>query len=384
MFGEIKKKLKNFLIMHMDLQPLDRFVSDINLDCTKQQKRVLIAYVDYFRASRDVAVGAAHTNRYELFQIIQCFIRFGYVIDVCAYDSEEAEKLIDKKGYDVVFGMGEVFRAAAKKNKDAYTVLYLTENPYEVSLEKERERIDYLFERRGIEWKLYRTGRVFEKVDEEQAAAIICMGDINCLGRLSEKACRILPSGFFNREYSNRFEKKKKENFLMLGTAGFVHKGADILVEVFKKHPEWQLFLCGHDISDILKKLGHNTSIANIHDCGYIDVKGTDFLKLVQKCVYILLPSCSEGTPTAVLTGMRHGMVPIVSREAGMGFAAQHCFFFDDYKIESIERKITEAVEVPMEQLEKKSNEIFQYANEQFTIEHFTEQLYHALAEILP
>ena len=383
MVDKIKKKVKEFLVSHMDLQPLDRFVSDINLDCTKQQKRVLIAYVDYFRASRDVAFAAAHTNRYELFQIIQCFIRLGYVIDVCAYDSEEAMSVIGNKKYDVVFGMGKVFRSAKKQNKEAYSILYLTENPYDISFKKEKERVDYLYERRGIRWELYRTGRIFEESDEAQADAVVCMSDINYLCRAPGTVHRVLPSGFLNQEFVNRFEKKKKENFLMLGTAGFVHKGADILVEVFERHPEWQLFLCGHDIPENLKKLGHSTPPVNVHDCGYIDVKGREFLELVQKCVYILLPSCSEGTPTAVLTGMRHGMVPVVSRDAGMEFAEQYCFFFEDYKIESIEQKIVQATQISMEQLKQKSNEIFQYANEQFTIEHFTEQLYHALAEIL-
>ncbi|MCM1263819.1 MAG: glycosyltransferase [Butyrivibrio sp.] len=383
MMQQVKGRIKKFLTSHMELNTLERFVTNINLDCTKKQKRVLVSYLDFFRAGRDVESTTVHTNRYELFQIINCFIKMDCVIDVCAHDDMDVLNIIDARQYDVVFGMGEVFRQAVKLNKNAYSILYLTENTYDVSFQREKERIDYLFERRGIKWEMYRTGKVFGKDDEKTADAVICMGETEYLDRIDGQVRRILPSAMINDRFSYNFSKKKKENFLVLGTAGFVHKGVDILVEVFEKHPEWQLFLCGHDIAEIMKKLGFDTPIANIHDCGYVDVKGEQFAKLVEQCVYILLPSCSEGFSTAIVTGMTHGMIPIICKNMGMDFMQQYCYFFESYKVEDVEKKLVQTLEIPMERLADKSGEIYKYAKGQFTLENFTGNLQGILAEIL-
>lgn len=383
MLKKVKQKVKKYLVSHMNLQPLERFVSDINLNCIEEQNRVLIAYLDYFRAGRDVMAGTVHANRYEMFQIIQCFIHLGYVIDICGYDSEEALEIIEHRKYNVIFGMGRVFRKAVERNENAYSILYLTENPYDISCQREKERIDYLYERRGIKWEMYRSGRVFERDDEKRVNAVVCKGETEYLQHINGTVRRIFSSAIVNGDFENKFEKKKKENFLMLGTAGFVHKGADLLVEVFEKHPNWHLYLCGHDVSDILKKLGYNTVNENIHDCGYIDVHGKEFPVLVEKCVYILLPSCSEGFSTAVLTGMTHGMIPIISKKMGMDFMQQYCMYFEGFKIEDIEHKLEQAIEIPIEQLERKSQEIYRYANQEFTLAHFTENMQDILTELL-
>lgn len=382
MLKQVKNNFKKFLASHMDLKPLERFVPDINLDCIGHQKRVLVAYLDYFRTSRDVAGETVHTNRYELFQIINAFIRMNCVIDVCAYDDEEALEIVRSKEYDIIFGMGKVFREAINTHPDSFSILYLTESPYELSLQREQERIDYLYERRNIHWDLYRTGRVFDKDDEKRADAVICMSDTAYLRDIGKPAYRIYPHALHNQKFTNNFAHKKKENFLVLGTAGFVHKGIDILVEVFIKHPDWQLYLCGHDLPVILKKLGYNTPIANIHDCGYVDVHGEKFLMLAEKCVYILLPSCAEGMPTGILTGMRHGMIPIVTEGIGMDVLEQYCMFFEGYKADTVEQNLIQELEIPMEQLQRKSQEIYEFANKQFTLEQFTDDLQDILGKI--
>lgn len=382
MIKSIKQNIKKFLTIHMDLKPLERYVADINLDCTRQQKRVLISYLDFFRSGRDVTLGTVHTNRYELFQIIQGFISNGYVVDVCACEDMDAMEIIEKKQYDVIFGMGEVFRKAVIKQKEAFSVLYLTENPYYVSCQKEQERLDYFYERRKIRKQLYRTGRIFQKDDEKKVDAIICNGDESYLKNTDIPVYRLIPSAFVNRDFTNTFSQRKRTNFLVFGTAGFIHKGNDLLVEVFQKHPEWNLYLCGHDISNILDELGYGRNNFNIHDCGYVDVYSSRFLELAKKCVYILLPSCSEGMPTAVLTGMRHGMIPIVSKGNGLECIQEHCFFFDGYKLDDIEQKLMQAAEIPIEELKEKSQQISDFANESFTLDKFTNEFKIILAEL--
>ena len=380
---KIKKLIKKLILARMDVNPLDRFVPDINLDCTRKQKRVLVAYIDFFRASRDVESGSVHTNRFELFQIIRCFIKMGYVIDVCSCEEKEALPIIRNKKYNVIFGMGEVFRNAIESHEDAFSILYLTENPYEVSQQKEQERIDYLYERKKVKWQIERTGRVFYKDDEQKADAVLCMCNPDYLKHTGESVRQIIPSTFFNPSFQWTFERKKITNFLVLGTAGFVHKGIDILVEVFEKHEEWNLYLCGHNNTKIMEKLGYHNPYGNIHDCGYIDVNDDVFLGLVSKCTFILLPSCSEGISTAVLTGACHGLIPIVTKEAGVSFLQQWMIELSGYLVEDIESTLLDAVKLSQKELRQRSFELCEYIADRFSLNEFTKNFEIALSQLL-
>lgn len=384
--GMIKDKIYNYLEARLGTNTRERFVSNINLDLTSKQKRVLIVYLDIFSSSNQIMdsvkriSGACHTNRFELFQIIKCFIRLDYCIDVCANYDLDAIKYIENHKYDVILGLGEVFRRVSE-NTEAFKILYMTENPYYVSLVKEKERIEYFKQRTGKELPLHRTGMFFKDGDEKKADAIICMGEETYFKHLNIPVERIYPSGFYNDKEFN-ISNRKRKSFLVFGTDGFVHKGVDLLVEVFNKHLEWQLYICGYHIMEEVERLGL-TLTDNIHDCGYIDVRSDRFVELVEECTYILLPSCSESTSTSILTGMRHALIPIVTHGNGFDELSQYCYFFDSFLIEDIEKKIIEILEDPETDVIEFSKKIQEMANQQFSLEQFTERLYVALKHLL-
>lgn len=346
----------------------EHIVNNINYH-NENQKRVLISYLDLIKTDQELCEkGAVHTNRLELYQIIRYFIIRDYIVDVCAsYDLSSLENIRRHK-YDVVFGLGEVFRSVAKET-DAFRVLYLTENPYNISYVREKERIDYLFERTGKKIGFQRTGKFFKKDDEKMADAIICFGDEKLLEETNFPVKRILPSMFFNKDFSD-YSKRKKTNFLVLGTDGFVHKGNDLLIEVFNKHPEWDLYMCGNDVVSIVRELGYTLN-ENIHDCGYVDVASDAFVELAEKCMFIVLPSCSEAASTAVMTGMCHGMIPIIMKGNGLDELTQYCEFFADYRVKNIEKKISELMDKPLDELVLKGKEIREYAKEAYSLQKF-------------
>lgn len=378
----IKDKLHTYIKVKLGINTKERFVANINLDITKKQTRVLLIYLDMFHSSKqiqnnvDKRSGTCHTNRYELFQIIKCFIELDCCIDVCANYDKDAVQYINNYEYDIVFGLGDVFRCVSQNTK-AYRILYMTENPYHISLEKETERIEYFKQRTGKSIPLYRTGMFFKENDEAMADAIICLGDEKYFQYLNKPIKRITPSGFFNDKFKGTFKRERK-SFLVFGTDGFVHKGIDLLVEVFNKHLDWNLYICGYHVKEEMKRLALNLS-CNIHDCGYIDVLSDEFAMLAGECTYILLPSCSEATSTAILTGMRHAMIPVVMHGNGFDDFSEYCYFFDGFRIEQIEGKICEILEQPAEVDEILCSKISKYANEQFSLEHFTHQLYEVL-----
>lgn len=359
----------------------EHIVNNINYHDEENQKRVLIIYLDLIKTDSELCEdGAVHTNRLELFQIIRYFIKCDYIIDVCANYDLDAVENIRKHKYDIVFGLGEVFRRVAVET-DAFRILYLTENPYDISYMREKERIDYFYERTGKRIDFQRTGSFFKKDDEKLADAIICFGDDKFLSDLSIPARRILPSMIFNENFSD-YSKRKKNNFLILGTDGFVHKGVDLLIEVFNKHPEWNLYMCGHCIEEKVKEHGYVLN-SNIYNCGYIDIKSDIFVELAEKCMFIVLPSCSEAASTAVMTGMCHGMIPIIMKDNGMDELIQYCEFFEDYRIENIEKKFMEVTNEPIESLISKGKNISEYAKEAYSLQKFTNDFMEAFEVVI-
>ena len=359
----------------------DRLIYNINWDPSRRQKRVLIAYLDLSMTGNEIIRGSRHTNRYELYKIILFFIQKDYVLDICHCNDVNAIECAKKQKYDVIFGLGHVFRKMAETS-DAYKILYLTENPYSFSYKKEMERITYFYNRHHIKISFARTGHFFYKSDEELADAVICLGDPKQI-RMSEKdVIRIWPSAMINDNYFD-ISKRNRKNFLVLGTDGFVHKGIDLLLEVFAKHSDWNLFLCGSNIKKTIKKLKYPAIPANIHDCGFVNVYSDSFLRYVETCTFILLPSCSEASPTAILTGMCHGLLPIIMNGQGMDEMDEYCYYFENYDLASIERKLNEVIELSQDECIDRAYKVMDYARNKFTLENFQREIYHALSSIL-
>lgn len=355
---------------------------NINLDMTKKQRRILICYLDYKLINKMMTQGATHTNISEMFQIIKVLIELNFIIDVCSFDGLKAIATIKNKEYDMIFGMGETFRQAIALHPEAYSLIYMTENPYDISSAREKERIAYFEERKHIKTRLERTGKFYHKNDEKLANAVLCMGEKEYYKESTQKVYRIFPTAMKNKKFINTLENKRKNSFLVFGTGGFIHKGNDLLFEVFEKHPEWTLYICGQNLEKDRKKV-HYFKPDNIIDCGFISVDSEQFLKLVQECTFILLPSCSEGMPTGVMTGMCHGLIPLVSRGIGMNQLEDYCYYFEDYHIDAIESKLQEILKESEEILHKKSDEIIKYANQMFMIENYTNSLKRIFIDIM-
>ncbi|MDD6058048.1 MAG: hypothetical protein PUB98_07305 [Clostridiales bacterium] len=378
----MKKQIKAILKkLHLEITGQERMVVDINLDCTRPQKRILLCYLDYQRTARELRQNFGHTNRQEMMQMIKVCIEMGWCIDVCGCNDESARESIPADYYDYILGFGQNFRYALKKNPKAKTVIYMTENPYFISYERESERVAYFKERTGRSFGLERTGIYYQKEDEKAADAVLCLGEKSYFPE-EKQVVRIWPSALKNPTFSLDFRHKKKTSFLVYGTDGFVHKGNDILIEVFARHPEWELFLCGARGEEKAKEAGYLLP-PNVHAEGFVDTLSEQFKRLAGQCYYLLLPSCSEAPSTSVLTGMRHGMLPIVSRGIGLDDLWEYCSYFEDFHVEAVEQTLLEAIEEEEAVLWQKSEKAMRYADEAFTLEQYTQSLRKALEALL-
>ena len=97
----------------VDARRSENIVLDINKDCTAEQKRILVCYLDYGRSSYSLRHNVEHTNSQEMCQIIKVLIDMNFRIDVCDCANKEAIYEMPKNYYDYIFGLGELFWYAA-------------------------------------------------------------------------------------------------------------------------------------------------------------------------------------------------------------------------------------------------------------------------------
>ena len=372
----IKKTLRRFKLQRIGEE---QFVSDINRDCTREQKKILLCYLDYQLTVRELRQNFGHTNRQEMMQIIKVCIERDWCIDICGCNDRNATEYIQADYYDYILGFGEAFRYAREHNPNALSILYMTENPYGISYAREMERIAYFKERTGRSFALERTGVYYQKDDEKKADVVLCMGDESYFPA-GKRVFRIWPSALKNPTFSLDFSRKKRTNFLVYGADGFVHKGNDILVEIFGRHPEWTLYLCGARGAEKVKEAGYRLP-PNVHAVGFVDTMSEQFNEIVNKCYYLLLPSCSEAPSTAVLTGMRHGMLPVVSRGIGLDGLAEYCVYFEDYHVERVEDLLRQLAEEGTEEkiLQQRSRNVMEYADAHYRLKDYTESFRRAI-----
>ena len=371
----------NIQFRKIDPRRSENIVLGINQDCLREQKKILISYLDYDRTAYSLRHANAHTNLQEMMQMVKILIEMDFSIDICACNNADAALEMPSDYYDVIIGFGDMFKLAKKRNPKAYTIMYMTENPYAISKTGEQQRLDYFYERTGKRIPFSRTGKFYMENDESLAEAIICLGEKKYYN--NELVYRVYPSAFKNSRYvQNNSDKRESTNFLVFGVKGFVHKGNDLLVEVFREHSDWKLYMCGREIEDECRRLGIKIP-SNVVDCGFVDVKSDKFLELAKICPYVLLPSCSEGMSTSLLTCMRHGLIPVTMRGTGMDELSEYCEYFDDYHITSIDCKLRELSAMDSGKRAEYSDRIYHYANINFTLENYTERMRECFVKLM-
>ena len=180
-------------------------------------------------------------------------------------------------------------------------------------------------------------------------------------------------------------ERRKANNFMFLGSAGQVHKGLDLLLEVFaEKCKNCNLYVCSsfENESDFCKAYKYelyNTS--NIHPIGFVDIKSDKFKEIAEKCAYMIMPSCSEANAGSVLTAMSAGIIPIVSRECG--FEDDEVIHLKDCSKECLEDSIKFYASKDDEWIKSESEKAVKIVKERYSEECFIEFICNGLENVI-
>lgn len=375
----IEHKLRKFV-----KRPL--FIQNINHDPSVDQERVLLSYV-VAPLERPLESVMTHSNQQEVLMIIKALIDLNFSIDVAYCLDDTNTSLILQKHYDLILGFGSPFLSYSQVNPKCLKIIYLTEASPDFSRRQEEERDEYFFQRHKKHMLVRRTGTYFTNEQLDIADAAILIGNEfvkETYAGLPYEIQTLFPTGMENPNFvpNRKHHEETRKCFLWFGSSGAVHKGLDILVDVFSlsENSDLTLFVCG--LKDRERKLFNFRRTKNIIDLGFVPVLSNEFLALLEKCTYVILPSCSEGVATSVVTCMNHGLIPVVTRETGLDMK-DFVVHMLDYHVGYVSEVVRKCANKSVQDLETFEREVIQYAKDSFSKKAFKKNFLNALQRIL-
>tara|TARA_Y100000588_G_C14276656_1_gene934655 strand:+ start:985 stop:2070 length:1086 start_codon:yes stop_codon:yes gene_type:complete len=353
-----------------------RKVYNIGHSGSEAQRKVLVSYL-LDSLSVDIKKHKYNTNRLECLNIINTFVDLGFSVDIVDCRDNYISRYDDNE-YDIVFGFGENYRKS-KIKKNGYKILYLTEASPDYSLENERQRLEYYNKRHGKEFDIERSGSYYTIEDINIADNIICLGEkhrehiINHYKISPEKIYHTYPTPL-KSYYTKEIPCENNNDFLWFGSRGVIHKGLDILVDVFNDMPEKRLHICGVDEKTVRKYVTPNS---NIKFYGKVNVNSTIFSWLIDNCNYSILLSCSEAVPTSVLTTMGAGLIPITTDKIGTKIPIGKQL--SEYDVEFVREIISQSIVIPA----SKDIELAKKYSDSLDIESFRHRFNHIIGDII-
>jgi len=297
--------------------PYDRFKK------IKYPKRALLSYITIpFKLSPGDPRQRQFSNIGIARSIVHVLNELGYLVDVVEWTDV---KFLPEKKYDLFIGHGGCnFEFIAYNLPSEVVKIYFSTGIYWRKFNQmEEERFCRLERERNVQLSYDRRINYNEESANQIADGIICLGN-----KLVKESYAQFPlvMNLNNAAFQNdRHEQVNKDfisgrnKFLFFSGSGNVHKGLDLLLEAFSQLADAHLYICqaiSLDFYDIYQL--EFKKLPNIHLIGPIPPRGRKFFDLINKCNYVIHPSCAEGQPGAVIECMHHGLIPIISCESNI------------------------------------------------------------------
>ncbi len=299
-----------------------------NVFASNFKRKALIAYLTEPFTS---GLTFSHTNLRECLAAAEILSEFGFMIDVVDHYVSGG---IDYSEYEVVYGMGAALELSFYSDcpNIKCRIFYATGcSPIYSSIATTLKVRDF-----------YGRSKVFlldssRLVQQTQMAQVFLSDKVIVLGNdfvldtyirfdleRKERYCRL--DAFFNDCYDIDLQGKvfesARRHFLWLGSGGLLHKGLDILLDIFVQNPNIHLHVCGAPTRERGFAKYFDTHLfhsANITNHGFVRMDSGEFRSIMDVCGYVLSPSLSEGGAPAVLNAMANGgLLPILTRESGL------------------------------------------------------------------
>lgn len=287
----------------------------------ERHQKALLCYLQ--QPFRTRAADHLHSNRVEARAIASVLHDHGWGVDAIDFDSEYP---IRYGNYDLLVGFGRAFdRSFYGTEFSGKRILFMTGAHPTYSNKAEIARLLAFQQRHG---RLLTPRRsVFEPCDASFAFsdAVFCIGNEWTISTFGELLCPVyrLPAPYvpLKHEIAPRDLARAARQFMWFGSVGAVHKGLDLLLEAFRTLPTCHLHVCGPVQAEVDFFQFYRADLLdrpNVHFHGLVDLNSSATADLFRTCAFAVLPSCSEGGGSSVITAMSAGLVPIVTEEASV------------------------------------------------------------------
>lgn len=262
-----------------------------------------------------------HTNVQESHLIAQTFHALGYRVDVIDFCDETP---LDLAPYRLLFGFGQAFERSFTQKPDLTRVYYATgahvshQNPAEIARVRDvnRRHGTRLLPQRVVPWCW--------SLSTAMSDALIVLGNdwtASTYRPFTDAPIHTLAAtALFNPHIARirRDHSQRPNGLLWFGASGFVHKGLDVCLEYAAIDPEVTLHICAAEEPEFMQAFSRAFALPNVVYHGFVNVHSDTFIRIVSQCECCILPSCSEGQSTSLLTAMATGLLPIGTRFTGV------------------------------------------------------------------
>ncbi|MGB3639747.1 MAG: glycosyltransferase [Rivularia sp. (in: cyanobacteria)] len=347
---------------------------------------VLISYVvDPFTLKPGQSVPTSHTQHWECLQMAKTFLDFGYNVDVIWFYNDV---FIPKKDYTFfIETRWNLQRCIPFLNKDCIKILHSDTAHILFHNAAEANRLLGLQQRRGITLSPQRFEQPNKAIEYADCATVL--GNeftMNTFKYANKPLHRIPISAPMLYPWPDKDFAACRKNFLWFGSGGLVHKGLDLLLDAFSQMPDYNLTICGpiskeKEFEEAFYKELYQ--IKNIHTVGWVDVTSQKFIDIVNSCLGIVYPSCSEGGGGCVINCMHTGLIPIVSYESSVDVSDDYGVILKENSIEEIKKSIENISKLDPSQLEQMAKNSWEFVRENHTREHFTQVYRETIEKIM-
>jgi len=352
-----------------------------NLHGSRHHKNALVSYWTKPFTYRQMK---GHSNMAESHAIARIFDRLGYNVDLVDYYYQRPF-LYDK--YDLIFGFGAPFEQSFATSRPLRRIYYGTTCHQHFNNIAELRRIWEIREKTGI---LLHPRRLLELAWSRSTAladALIIKGNAHTAASYQIRPHPPIYSLNATalaapRDPAGKDLPSARRAFLWFGsTKGGVHKGLDLCLDYFAASPSLTLHLCGRIEEDLAQLYETELSAPNIRRHGFVDVHGPAFHEATQSCAFAILPTCSEGQSTSLLTVMGQGLIPVATAASGIdldGLGIQ----IDELSMAGVGRGIEKAQGLSLAELEQLARKNTEHIREHHTLEKFEQNLERILSRI--
>ena len=327
-----------------------------------------------------------HPAYRETWEMARAFLERGYTVDVISYANSEFEP---HKPYDVLVDCKtNLERLTPLLPGGSVKIMHLDTSHWLFNNTAQHLRTLALQERRGVTigW----SKRATPNWGLERADCATMLGNEVTARTYTYAGKRIyplpvVPTALYPWPEEKDFERCRR-SFLWLGSDGFVHKGLDLVLEVFAARPNLQLTVCGPIQREPMFERAYFRELyqtSNIRTVGWVNMGSREFVDIANSCVALVYPSCAEGQSGAVVSCLHAGLLPIVSAQSGVDVREDFGLLLRECSLAEIGAAVEQVAELPAACLRETARRAWEFARARHTWERYGAEYRRALGEIL-